>query len=90
MHAAVIAINDAIEHQIPKETLDALHLPAAHLNNISEEQCEEYQEILYEAKQNKAEIARNKVWGCELGITIITSQDRLVLIVFWLDVLLST
>ena len=61
VHAAVIAINEAIEHQVPENTLHALNNPAAHLNNMYDDLADMYQNVLYDAKQNKAEIARNKV-----------------------------
>ena len=61
MHAAVIAINEAVEHQIPESTLQAMKNPAAHLNNMYDDLADMYQNVLYDAKQTKAEIARNKV-----------------------------
>ena len=61
MHAAVIAINEAIEHQVPENTLNAMKIPAAHLNNMYDDLADMYQNVLYDAKQTKAEIARNKV-----------------------------
>lgn len=60
LHAAVIAINDALDKRVPSETLVALQNPAAHLNNIYPEIDVQYQEALYDAKETKSEIARNK------------------------------
>lgn len=61
MHAAVIAINEAIDRQIAEDTLDALKNPSAHLINIYPELSDMYQQLLYDAKAIKAENARNKV-----------------------------
>ena len=61
VHAAIIAINDAIEHQDAAETIKALQNPAAMLVNCLEEFSDSYQIVLLEAKQIKAENARNKV-----------------------------
>ena len=67
VHAAVIVINDALDKQVADETLTALQNPAAHLNNIYTELSDTYQDVLYEAKETKAEIARNKVcFACEM------------------------
>lgn len=64
MHAAVIAINEAIDHESAELTLRSLKNPEAHLTNVSDNLSEFYQSVLYEAKQNKAETARNKVTFC--------------------------
>ena len=61
VHAAVIAINDAIDKRVASETLVALQIPAAHLDNIHPALAVQYQEALYVAKETKSEIARNKV-----------------------------
>ena len=65
MHAAVIAINDAIDKCVASETVVALQNPAAHLNGVYPEIDIRYQDALYEAKETKSDIARNKVsrWG---------------------------
>ena len=62
MHAAVIAINDSVDHQQAEITLVALQNPAAHLGNIYVDLSETYQDILFEAKTMKTDIARNKVF----------------------------
>ena len=61
MHAAVIAINEAIDRQIPEDTLDTLKISSAHLINIYPELSDMYQQLLFDAKEIKAENARNKV-----------------------------
>ncbi len=58
----MIAINEAIDHQVATQTFVAMQNPAAHLVNMYDDLADMYQNILYDAKQNKAEIARNKVW----------------------------
>lgn len=61
VHAAVIAINEAIIRENAEVTLAALMNAEAHLIGVSETMSECYQSVLFEAKQNKAETARNKV-----------------------------
>lgn len=61
VHAAIIAINEAIDQQIPLETVAALQNPAAHLVNIMTDLAVNYQDTLFDAKETKAEVARNKV-----------------------------
>ena len=54
MHAAVIAINDAVEHQVASSTLEALRNPSAHLVEVTSDHAEDYQSALYQAKSTKA------------------------------------
>ena len=61
VHAAVIAINEAIDHQVAPDTLAALRNPMAHLVYVSEDLDSSYQATLFAAKQQKSEIAQNKV-----------------------------
>ena len=61
VHAAVIAINEAIDHDDPVTTLHSLKIPEAHLTNLNEDMAEAYQTLLHDAKLEKAEVARNKV-----------------------------
>ncbi|XP_061409785.1 ras GTPase-activating-like protein IQGAP1 isoform X1 [Lethenteron reissneri] len=60
LHAAVIAINEAIDHGVAKETMVALRNPNAMLVNLNEPLSPVYQETLLHAKQDKATNARNK------------------------------
>ncbi|GFS24828.1 Ras GTPase-activating protein nGAP-like isoform X6, partial [Elysia marginata] len=60
LHAAIIAINEAIDQQIAPDTYTALQNPSAMLVNLQLGTPEEYQEYLYNAKDVKAENARNK------------------------------
>lgn len=60
MHAAVIAINDAIEHQVADSTLEALRNPSAHLVDVTSDYAEDYQSALFQAKNTKASQALAK------------------------------
>ena len=62
MHAAIIAINEAIDQQVASETYAALQNPSAMLVNLELGTPEDYQEHLFSAKDVKAENARNKVF----------------------------
>ena len=61
MHAAVIAINDAIEHQDVGHTFEALQNPSAHLVDIVSDNALDYQSTLYQAKAAKSAQALVKV-----------------------------
>ncbi|XP_059801884.1 ras GTPase-activating-like protein IQGAP1 [Hypanus sabinus] len=60
LHAAVIAINDAVDRGVAAETLTAMKNPNALLLNLDESQSEQYQATLSCAKHEKAANARNK------------------------------
>ncbi|XP_044300758.1 ras GTPase-activating-like protein IQGAP1 [Varanus komodoensis] len=66
LHAAVIAINEAIDHQVPAETFAAMKNPNAMLVNLDEFLAPVYQGTLYQAKQDKMESARNRVASEEM------------------------
>uniref|UniRef100_A0A8C3D4S1 IQ motif containing GTPase activating protein 1 n=1 Tax=Corvus moneduloides TaxID=1196302 RepID=A0A8C3D4S1_CORMO len=61
LHAAVIAINEAIDHQVPADTLTAMKNPNAMLINLDDRLESTYQATLYRAKQDKMENAKNRV-----------------------------
>ncbi|XP_068783786.1 ras GTPase-activating-like protein IQGAP2 isoform X9 [Struthio camelus] len=63
LHAAVIAINEAIEKGIAEQTIVTLRNPNAMLLNVDEELAQEYQDELFEAKRRKESNARLKVNG---------------------------
>ncbi|XP_074772825.1 ras GTPase-activating-like protein IQGAP1 isoform X2 [Athene noctua] len=65
LHAAVIAINEAIDHQVPADTLMAMKNPNAMLINLDDELESIYQDTLYRAKQDKMENAKNRVENSE-------------------------
>ncbi|XP_010225449.1 PREDICTED: ras GTPase-activating-like protein IQGAP1, partial [Tinamus guttatus] len=60
-HAAVIAINEAIDHQIPADTLTAMKNPNAMLVNLDDLLASTYQDTLYRAKNDKMENAKNRM-----------------------------
>ena len=66
VHAAVIAINEAIENQVAADTFSALQNVQAHLANLCADLQQHYQNLLYQAKQHKSEVAKNKVSFCLL------------------------
>ncbi|KAM6246225.1 ras GTPase-activating-like protein IQGAP1 [Spheniscus humboldti] len=61
LHAAVIAINEAIDHQVPADTLTAMKNPNAMLINLDDQLESTYQDTLYRAKQDKMENAKNRI-----------------------------
>ncbi|NXY36066.1 IQGA1 protein, partial [Pomatorhinus ruficollis] len=61
LHAAVIAINEAIDRQVPADTLTAMKNPNAMLINLDDQLESTYQATLYRAKQDKMESAKNRV-----------------------------
>ncbi|NXH14093.1 IQGA1 protein, partial [Bucco capensis] len=61
LHAAVIAINEAIDRQVPADTLMAMKNPNAMLINLDDQLEGTYQDILYRAKQDKMENAKNRI-----------------------------
>uniref|UniRef100_A0ABI7Z8A4 IQ motif containing GTPase activating protein 2 n=1 Tax=Felis catus TaxID=9685 RepID=A0ABI7Z8A4_FELCA len=60
VHAAVIAINEAIEKGIAEQTIITLRNPNAVLTLIDDNLAQEYQKELWEAKKRKEESARLK------------------------------
>ncbi|KAG9352305.1 hypothetical protein JZ751_020718 [Albula glossodonta] len=61
IHAAVIAINDAIDHGVPEGTLAAMHNPNAMLVNIDESTAQQYQDTLAQAKAEKVANSRKRI-----------------------------
>ncbi|NXA08604.1 IQGA1 protein, partial [Sapayoa aenigma] len=61
LHAAVIAINEAIDRQVPADTLMAMKNPNAMLINLDDQLESTYQDTLYGAKHDKMENAKNRV-----------------------------
>jgi len=61
VHAAIIAINDAVERCDAAKTLDCLLNRAAHMSGVVEVLSDDYQATLFDAQQIKKEIAVNKV-----------------------------
>lgn len=61
MHAAVVAINEAVDRGDVSVTAAALRNPAALLTDLQEALMSIYQEMLKQAKMRKAEQAACKV-----------------------------
>ncbi|KAK3731414.1 hypothetical protein QZH41_003596 [Actinostola sp. cb2023] len=70
LHAAVIAINEAIDHHNAPGTMKALKNPNAHLVDIDDDNGDEYQSLLYGAKDTKAKQALAKSPGSSKEIDI--------------------
>ncbi|KAI4540087.1 hypothetical protein MG293_009128 [Ovis ammon polii] len=60
VHAAVIAINEAIEKGIAEQTIVTLRNPNAVLTLVDDDLAQEYQKELWDAKKRKEENARLK------------------------------
>ncbi|XP_043932308.1 ras GTPase-activating-like protein IQGAP1 [Protopterus annectens] len=60
LHAAVIAINEAIDHRDPEATMVAMRNPNAMLVNLDKGLAPSYQDTLCQAKQEKTANARNR------------------------------
>lgn len=61
MHAAVIAINEAIDHGVPEGTLAAMRNPNAMLLQLEEGTAQQYQDTLSQAKTEKVASSRKRV-----------------------------
>ncbi|XP_016159493.1 PREDICTED: ras GTPase-activating-like protein IQGAP3 isoform X2 [Ficedula albicollis] len=60
VHAAVLAINEAVARGVVAQTMEALHNPHAMLVGLREELAGVYQEVLHQAKLEKGSNARNR------------------------------
>ncbi|XP_053561176.1 ras GTPase-activating-like protein IQGAP3 [Bombina bombina] len=60
VHAAVIAINEAVERGVVRDTMAALRNPNAMLVNLKENLAAVYQELLFQAKSTKVANTQNK------------------------------
>lgn len=61
LHAAVIAINDAIDHGVPEGTLAAMRNPNAMLLQLDESAAQHYQDTLCQAKSEKVANSRKRI-----------------------------
>ncbi|NXR70388.1 IQGA3 protein, partial [Rhadina sibilatrix] len=61
VHAAVLAINEAVDRGVVAQTMETLHNPQARLVGLREELADAYQEVLHQAKLEKGSNARNRV-----------------------------
>ncbi|KAG8524646.1 Ras GTPase-activating-like protein IQGAP2 [Galemys pyrenaicus] len=60
LHAAVIAINEAVEKGVAEQTIITLRNPNAVLKSVDDHLADKYQKELWEAKKKKEEHARQK------------------------------
>uniref|UniRef100_A0A8C1GBZ4 IQ motif containing GTPase activating protein 1 n=1 Tax=Cyprinus carpio TaxID=7962 RepID=A0A8C1GBZ4_CYPCA len=60
LHAAVIAINDAIDHGVPEGTLAAMRNPNAMLLQLDASAAQQYQDTLFQAKTEKVASSRKR------------------------------
>lgn len=63
VHAAVIAINEAVDRGCVEVTAQALRNPNAMLNGLQDQLTPVYQEMLRQARAQKAARARTNVRG---------------------------
>lgn len=61
VHAAIIVINEAIDHGVANGTFEALRNPNAHLTDLIVNNSDEYQDLLYKAKGSKCQTALLRV-----------------------------
>lgn len=61
VHAAVIAINEAVDQGVPEGTLAAMQNPNAMLGNLDASSARQYHDILYQAKGEKVANSRKRV-----------------------------
>lgn len=61
VHAAVIAINEAIDQGVPEGTLAAMHNPNTMLVNLDASCAHQYHDTLYQAKGEKVANSRKRV-----------------------------
>lgn len=57
LHAAIVAINEAIERGVAADTIAAMKDPAAQLQDINTGEAQQYQDLLYASKKKKCEQA---------------------------------
>eukprot|EP00058_Branchiostoma_floridae_P016068 XP_002601556.1 hypothetical protein BRAFLDRAFT_95792 [Branchiostoma floridae] len=78
LHAAIIAINDAIEKQVSADTLTALQNPAARMKQVQDHLADSYQEQLYTMKTAKEEKAAAQAEREEVNEADQDVYDRLL------------
>lgn len=74
MHAAVIAINEAVERGCVENTARAMRNPNAMLTNLQEPLMAIYQEMLRQARSLKAAKASAKVRETEYSVGFYSRQ----------------
>ncbi|XP_078657748.1 ras GTPase-activating-like protein IQGAP1 isoform X6 [Branchiostoma floridae x Branchiostoma belcheri] len=78
LHAAIIAINDAIEKRVPADTLTALQNPAARMKQVQDHLANNYQEQLHTMKTAKEEKAAAQAEREEVSEADQDIYDRLL------------
>lgn len=71
VHAAVIAINEAIEKGVADQTIITLRNPNAVLTFVDDNLSQEYQKELWESKKKKEENAKLKVLSQSLRTRVL-------------------
>ena len=60
LHAAILAINDAIEKKNLEKMIESLNLYDAHLYNVVDDHIKSYHQHMFDAKVRKSNIAKSK------------------------------
>ncbi|XP_040308557.1 ras GTPase-activating-like protein IQGAP3 isoform X1 [Herpailurus yagouaroundi] len=77
VHAAVLAVNEAVERGVVEDTLAALRNPSALLENLREHLAAIYQELLAQAKAEKTASAQTRDGGesCDIYDCYLTQAE---------------
>ena len=73
MHAAILAVNEALEKESSTETLAALRNPNTCLVKVEGDNAERYQNILIKAKRDKAAKAQVRTVQVQLLMIMVLS-----------------
>ena len=73
MHAAILAVNEALEKESSTETLAALRNPNTCLVKVEGDNAERYQNILIKAKRDKAAKAQVHTVQVQLLMMVVLS-----------------
>ena len=73
MHAAILAVNEALEKESSTETLAALRNPNTCLVKVEGDNAERYQNILIKAKRDKAAKAQVRIVQVQLLMIVVLS-----------------
>lgn len=76
VHAAVIAINEAIDQGVPEGTLAAMQNPNAMLVNLDPRSPQQYHDTLYQAKGKKVANSRKRVRSFRAGNAVQGFQAK--------------
>ena len=70
VHAAILAINEALDKEDPAETLAALQNPNACLVKVDESSASRYHDLLLTNKREKASKAQEVRMGVDVGVCV--------------------